>query len=259
MEHDEIADAFQLALRLIVEAIGQRGVDAAERERLDQPRHAGHDRMDAGRFERFDEAARKAERDAILVPDLAAAPGAETDQARLGDELSFEPLEQEGMRLVVGHVIAAIDETVADAGLERDAPLPSPLVRHRAGVRNGSPDRMRLDRQRAIGRQPLGPWLEPGLERLLDQNAARLRAIDEQVTLDRLPGFQLERLDEAAFRILPHVRDLAFDALHARLLGQLAQEPGIERGIEMIVIAERPALPGVELAGLGRLELEAVI
>src|SRR5690606_37660863 len=115
-----------------------------------------------------------------------------------------------------------------DPALERDAPLPSAFVRHRSGIGHWRADRLCLYRQGSVGGQPLIPRLEPGFERLLDQQAAKPRAVDEQISFHRLPGFKLERADEAGIGVLPDMRDLAFDPLRSRLLGQLAKKPRIE-------------------------------
>ena len=47
---------------------------------------------------------------------------------------------------------------------------------------------------RAIAGQPVGPVVVAGLQRLLDQQAAESRAIDEQVAGDARAGLQRHRL-----------------------------------------------------------------
>src|SRR5690349_18398263 len=80
MHDDEVADVLELCRRLRVEARAERLVFVTEREHLDQPRHADLDEMDAGALEWFEEAARKAERDDILVPRLAPSSGDVADE-----------------------------------------------------------------------------------------------------------------------------------------------------------------------------------
>ena len=87
-------------------------------------------------------------------------------------------------------------------------------------------------RHRAIARQPVRPILVAGLQRLLDQQAAEARAIDEEIGLDLPAALERDRGDVA---ILVHadIDDLAFGALDPVLLGKAAQIFGVERGVEL--------------------------
>src|SRR5690606_10662842 len=93
--------------------------------------------MDAGRLERLHETARQAERHAVLVPELLAVSGRETKESRLGERLAVQIREQRRGGLVVADELAAVHVAVADAMLQRNAPLPSGAARGRARVRDG--------------------------------------------------------------------------------------------------------------------------
>src|SRR5688572_23834227 len=117
VKDDEVADLFDLEAHFIVVLIDERLRHAAEGEEVDQPRDAGHDQMDAGGFEWFEEAARQSKRDHVLAPRLAAPPGAELDHSGLNDRAAFYVPQQLFGRFLVGHVATAIDEPVAYAML----------------------------------------------------------------------------------------------------------------------------------------------
>ena len=83
---DEIPDVLDLGARLCVKQVGNRVGDAIEGEHLHQSRRTELHQVDIGRFKRLDEAARQAESDAVLVPDLVAPARAELDMYRLIDQ-----------------------------------------------------------------------------------------------------------------------------------------------------------------------------
>ena len=116
-------------------------------KQLQQPVHRRLDQMDAGRFQRLDEARRQADRDDVADPGLAPPAGREPKRPRLGHRLAVEVGEQGRSRLVLADVARAIDVAVADPVLQRDAPLPAGLARDRARVR-----RDRLDAARTAPR-----------------------------------------------------------------------------------------------------------
>ena len=80
----------------------------------------------------------------------------------------------------------------------------------------------------------MSPVLVTGLERLLDQQAAEARAIDEEIALDRPAVRQLDatRTKPSSLRSCD-VDDLAFDPVHAGTLGEIAKEARIKTRIEM--------------------------
>ncbi len=94
-------------------------------------------------------------------------------------------------RFVVGQCVARIDNAVAGAVLERDAPLPAGRVRGGAGI-GGEVFRARArHRECAVAGQPVRPVLVADAERVGDQQAAKAGAIDEQVARDA--AFAVER------------------------------------------------------------------
>ena len=105
------------------------------REHLNQPRDARLDKHDAGRFKRFEEAGRKPQRDNILVPELAALAAGELQYARVRERLAIELRKQGRGSLIVADETTRIDVSIANAMLQRDAPLPPRLARGRPGVR----------------------------------------------------------------------------------------------------------------------------
>src|SRR6185436_12636097 len=128
--------------------------------------------------------------------------------------------EQPGARLVVREIFAAIDEAVADAVLERDPPLPAGIVRDRAGVGDRRADRSGLHGEAGVGGQPVAPVLIAGLQRLLDQEAAKAGAVDEQIALDPRARCQDQSLYEARLRMLGDLADPALDPPDAELLAE---------------------------------------
>jgi len=77
------------------------------------------------------------------------------------------------------------------------------------------------------------PVLVPGLHRLLDDQAAKARAVDEQVGGDRLAVRHGHRFHEAVVAAQRDVRHLALAPRDAVRLGIAAQISGVEPGIEL--------------------------
>ena len=96
------------------------------------------DEVDAGRFQRLEEAGGKAERDAIAVPHLAPLAAGEAKPVGVGELLAVEVGEEQRLGGIVVDMLARIDEAVAGAVLERDAPLPARLARGRPRVAESS-------------------------------------------------------------------------------------------------------------------------
>ena len=243
MHDDEVADALELRRRLRVVARAERFEFAAEREHLDQPRHADLDEVDAGALERLEESAGEAQRDDVLVPGLAAPPGDVADQPRLEQRRTLEIREQFGARGLLGDVRAAIHQAVADAVLQRNAPLPAGAARHGARVRQDAIGGTGLHRERAIGGQPLAPVFVTGLERLLDEQAAKAGAVDEQIAFDAPAVFHDQRGDVAVPAVLLDAGDLALDALDTLGLVLRTQVARVQPGVEVVRVVDRHAVP----------------
>ena len=120
--------------RLAIELVDRRLVRVPVREQPDEPDRSRLDQMDAGRFQRLEEARGEAQRDAIPVPHLAPLAAGEAKAIGVGELLAVEIGEQQLLGVIVVDMLARIDETVAGAMLERDAPLPAGLARGRASV-----------------------------------------------------------------------------------------------------------------------------
>ena len=189
--------------RLAVEFVDRRLVGRAVREQPHEPDRGRLDEVDAGRFERLEEAGGKAERDAIAVPHLAPLAAGEAKPVGIGELLAVEVGEQQLLGGIVVDMLARIDEAVAGAMLERDPPLPARLARGRARVGRERCGAGARHRHRAIARQPMAPVLVAGLQRLLDQQPAEARAIDEEVGLDLAAALERDRGDVA---VLVHAR-----------------------------------------------------
>ena len=237
--HDqEIAHMLPFPASLIVEPVRERRCEAIEGEQLDQPRHPDHDQVDAGGFERLQESARQAQRNAIALPRGPKA-GSVSDQPRIEQRRAVDQIEQQGPCGVVAHVSAGKDQAVADAVLQGDSPAPPRLMRDRARVRHRRAGRFGLHCERAVGRKPLAPVLERGIHRPIDQQRAKAGAIDEQVSFDPNARIEHQRVDQAAFGILRHIDDLAFNPRDAGRLCKTAKESGVGGRIEMIGVGER--------------------
>ena len=82
------------------------------------------------------------------------------------------------------------------------------------------------------------PFFVAGVQRALDQQPAKARAIDEQVGIVGQAIFERDAGDKAACPIELDRGDLAFDALYMPRFGIFAEERRIEPGVEMIGIVE---------------------
>ena len=82
------------------------------------------------------------------------------------------------------------------------------------------------------------PVLVAGIERLLDQQAAKTGAIDEQVALDDRTVGEHHRFHVAALAVDFGVDDLSFDPAHAAVFSIVAQECRIQAGIEVERVVE---------------------
>src|SRR6185437_15985581 len=74
---------------------------------------------------------------------------------------------------------------------------------------------------------------------LLDQQAAKARAVDEEVAADDLPVSQLDGSNRIALRRRFDVHDFALGADDAAALGVLAQIGRIKTGVELVGVRER--------------------
>src|SRR4030095_12199374 len=106
-----------------------------------------------------EEAGREAQRDTVAMPGFFTAPGAELELLGFGDRRPRQVFQQQRARFVVGTEAAAVDDAVAGAMLQRNAPLPADGMRHRPCVRWRRRRILGLHRPGAVGRPPVGPTL----------------------------------------------------------------------------------------------------
>src|SRR5256884_2406990 len=256
VQDQEVADALVLDRRLLVVAVDEHGPAVSVRQQVDEPRDTGLDQIDAGRLERLHESTRQSDGDAVFVPEFLAHAGCELQDARLGEGSAVEVTHQRAVRFVVADVGAGIDMAVADAVLQRYAPLPPGRTRRGARVRGRRPYLLAGNRYGSVAWQPLSPVLVARVQRLLDQKSPEARAVDEQVAADPLVSFQHHGLDEAVGAAQLDIHHAAFGALNTSAFGIAPQIPGIETGVEVIGVSnviEGRALrhigcPGHELA-----------
>ena len=90
----------------------------------------------------------------------------------------------------------------------------------------------------AVAGQPVPPVLIAGLQRAFDEQAAKARAVDEQLPLDPAAILQRHMADMAGFAVQRHIANLALDPHHPALFGIAAQEPGVEPRVEVVGIVK---------------------
>ncbi|PAV70131.1 hypothetical protein WR25_17275 [Diploscapter pachys] len=240
MQDDEVADVLVQIVQLAVEFVAFGRVEARVGEHRDDPLNARLDQMDAGRFERFDEAARQPQRDDVAVPALPPPSRGEAQAAGIAQRLALEAGEKIELRRLVGQEFAAIDIAVAHPVLQRDTPLPAGRTGGGTGVRIGlarTGQRTR-HRHRPVARQPLRIALIARVQRLLDQQPAKAGTVDKQVARHLPPVDERQGLDIAILAPQPDVGDPPLDPRHPAALGVTAQIARIERGIEMIGVEQ---------------------
>ena len=236
MQDDEIAHFFPLELALGIEALGMACELAAEGKKPHQANQGRGDQVNAGRLERLQETGRETQRDTVPVPGLLPAPGAEFELPRFSDRRTCQVLQQERTRLVVGTETAAVDDAVAGAMLQRDAPLPADGVRHRPCIRWRRLRALGLHRPGAVGGQPVPPVLVADTEHLADQQSAESRAVDEKVSRRRMrrPPAPATRCCPSAETTVDIREILPSTRLAPHRFALAAQVLRVRRGVEMV-------------------------
>src|SRR5258706_15888485 len=189
--------------------------------------------MNARGFERLEETAGQAHRDAVAVPQATPLAGPEGDQARRGQGLAVQVFQQNGGGLVFLHELARIDMTVAGAVLQRYTPLPPRAVGGRSRDRQQDLIRFARHRDGPVAGEPVAPVLITSVERLFDQQPPSPRTVDEQVTGNSFSGSQHHGLDEPVWFAQHGVDYLSFGADGPARLAVLPEESRIKAGIEM--------------------------
>src|SRR3546814_671903 len=127
---------------------------------------------------------------------------------------------------------------VAEAMLERDAPLPARRARGRAGERRAIAPQRAGNCDRTVAGQPGGPVGIADAERLPEEQRAEARAVDEEIALHPRAVFERDAGDEAGFAVLLDRDDTAFGAGHPLPLGAAAQVARVAASVELKGIAE---------------------
>src|SRR4029079_9122645 len=99
----------------------------------------------------------------------------------MGALLAVEFGEQQLLGGIVVDIFARIDEAVAGAMLERNAPLPAGIASGRARVRGQRRDAGAWHRHCPSAWKPVAPVFVTGLQCLLDQQATEPRTVDEEI------------------------------------------------------------------------------
>src|SRR5215467_1971095 len=106
--------------------------------------------MDTGGLERLHEAGGQPDRDAVPQPHPPAPPGYEAQRPRVGQRPAIEVAEQRVACFLVTEVRARIHVAVADAMLQRNAPLPASVPCGGAGVGSGWSTQRAGDGERTV-------------------------------------------------------------------------------------------------------------
>src|SRR3569832_150649 len=194
--------------------------------------------MDACRLQRLDESASKSECDTVLVPLQTAPPGRETELARFRKRFAVEIGQQHARGFVIADMFARIDVAIPDAVLKRDAPLPAGLSCGRACKRLGIACPRTRNSDSAIAAKPMRQVLISGFQRLLDEETAEARTVDEEFAIDPRAVSQGDRFDEAILAAKNCVDDPALTAHHTASLGIAPEIACIEGRIEVIGVFE---------------------
>jgi hypothetical protein len=143
--------------------------DAAVGKHLQQPDYAALDQVNARGFQWLEKTCGQAQANAVPVPVLHPLPGAEAQQPGFCNGFAVEIAEQGVAGFIVAHELAAIDEAIANPGLQWNTPLPAALPGNRACIGSQLASRFRLHRDGSIAGQPVSPILELGTQGLAQQ------------------------------------------------------------------------------------------
>ena len=234
MQNQEVANAVEIEQAAAVELVDVCLFEATVRKQAHEPAYAGLNEMDTGRLQRFHEAAGQSQGDAVPAPELLAPAGGEFQQPGLVQRGAVQIVEQGGDRFVVAHVAAAKDVAVADAMLQRYAPLPAGIAGGRAGIGTEGIHPLARHGNRPVARQPVRPVFVVHAERLSDQQAPETGAIDEKLAGHALAVFQRQRFDETAVGVPFHVRDFPLDAGHAQLFAEFPEIERVQGRVEVV-------------------------
>ena len=237
MQDQKVADqaVLEFGLAVVFVAIGVAPVGTGKK--VQQPRDRGLNQVDAGRFQRLQKPTGQAHRHHVLVPGFLAPAGGEFQQPRLGQRRAVQARHQHAGGFVLAHVAAAEDMPVTGAVLQRYAPLPACGVRGGPGVgrqrASARPDPFAGHGPRAVAGQPVAPVVKAGVQGLLDEQRAKARAVDEQITRHALTALHHHASHEAVAAVLFNTDDPAFGAAHAACFGEAPKVLRIQARVEV--------------------------
>ena len=212
--------------------------------------------MDAGRFERLEKAARQTDADDVALPGPLAAAGREPHRPRIAERRPVQIGEEQLRRLLLTHVRAGIDQAVAGAMLQRNAPLPAGRTGGRARIGGERCRPLRRDGKGAVARQPARPVLVSDAQRFAEQQCAHARTVDEQVTADRPPVGQHHVVDMTIVGSQVGRHDPPLDPRYAAALRMNPEEAREQRRVEMVGVIQ-PGERRFGIAGVGQAEAVA--
>src|SRR5579871_1473303 len=233
MHEEKVAYAPELDFHDLVVPLDIGFFEMPVREEFEQHGDAALDEMNAGCFQRLQETRREAECDAVPHPEFPSPTRCEGDANRTRERLTVDVREEQVFGLAIALERASIDVPVANAVLQRNAPLPTGLPCHHRRVGGWRRGVRALYDDGAVTREPVVPRLVPGLKCLLDEDPAKTGAIDEQIAGNRLAAIKRDRTNESVFRSKVDMADFALDALYATGLGKTPKVARKERRIEM--------------------------
>src|SRR6185312_10573898 len=157
VEHEKIADPRVLVTHQPVVLGGFRRIERAIGKQGEELDDAALDRVAARRLQGLQESGGGADRNAVAVPELLAAARREMQLPRARQRRAFETPEQCRGRFIFTEVSTAVHIAIADALLQRNAPLPPGAARRRARARYQLRGTGARYGHRAIARQPRAP------------------------------------------------------------------------------------------------------
>ncbi len=238
MHDQEVANALVFEGDLPVVPIDVGLPEGAVGKVIEQQGDAAVDQMDAGGFERLEEAGGEPDGNAVLAPAHPSSSGRESQPQRIAQRAALQIGHQRLLGLIVAEEGTGVHVAIADPMLQRNAPLPAHVPGGREGVRGERPGALAGDGDGAITGQPVRPILVTGLQCALDQQAPKTGAVEVQIGLDALAAFEYQASDESVLRAKLDALELAFRAGDATRLRIATQVGGQQRRIQMQRISD---------------------
>ena len=213
VEDQEVAHALPFEIALAVEFVAIGLFDIAAGNQLQEARNGRLDHVDAGGFERLHETRRKSHGDDVMRPHpLPLFPVVKRISRGSPAAFALDIGEQKRSGVVVAQICAGIDEAVAGAMLQRNAPLPARSMRGRTRV-GGEVCSARRGQALAPGRKVASasspryptPRVSP-----ISRPRKPVQSMKKSPSIAG-PAIKSERRDVAALAIAMDRHDLPFD------------------------------------------------